>query len=342
MTEKTQETALVQAAQTALSVPDYGIDVQRVLVMRKAVEEVIAKVLHEGEHYGVIPGTDTRKDGKGNPLPPKKALLQPGAEVLCMVFRMRPEPIEVAVIERDDFIFIKIRCKLYNSVTGELLGEAIGSANTREDKYVKQTAARLCPKCEKPTIFKSKRPPYGWFCWAEKGGCGAQFTEEDKQIIDQTGSLNSNKVWGLHHTILSMAQKRAYVKAVRNATGTSDIFTDEEAAAAEDDDAPTGHGTSQAPRTSAPKPAATAPKAGVTDVQKLTAVLDALQIGTGVDPALPPDQQKAQTKRARLAWINGHLQEANEEPVASSLELTPPQVGWLLSKANAGTNPSGW
>ena len=184
MTEKTNETAMVRAAPAALVKPDYGIDVGRVVVMRAAVEEVISKVLREGEHFGVIPGTT--QAGKK----PKKALLQPGAEVLCQVFRLRPEYVVETRDERPDFILREVRCKLYNSVTGELVGEASGSANSREQKYLVQTAARICPACGKATIIKGK-DDYGggWLCFAKKGGCGAKYGDEDKKIFDQTGTV---------------------------------------------------------------------------------------------------------------------------------------------------------
>ena len=213
MTDKTTETAMTQPASTTLVKQDYGIDVGRVVAMRSAVEEVIAKVLREGEHFGALPGVQG-KDGKK----PKKMLFQPGAEVLCQVFRLRPQYEEIAVVERDDFISLKLKCKLFNSVTGEQVGEAIGSANSREDKYASQVAAKLCPTCSAPTIFKSKDG--GWFCWAKKGGCGATFAEEDKKLLDQTGTVSIVRLYGLYHTLESIAQKRCFVKATRTATAT--------------------------------------------------------------------------------------------------------------------------
>jgi hypothetical protein len=331
MTDKRNETAMTPAASSAMVRQDYGIDVGRVIAMRAAVEEVVREVLHEGEHYGVIPGTT--KEGKK----PKKSLLQPGAEVLCQVFRLRPQFEVVNRDERDDFLFREVTCRLYNSVTGELVGEASGSANTREDKYTAQTATKLCPLCGKPTIFRSKKENGGWYCWDKKGGCGANFAEEDKKLVDQTGAVSGDKVWNLHHTIVSMAQKRAYVKAVRNATATSDIFTDEDAPPDDEHGQPGATHT----RTSGAKPA-TAPKAGAVDAQKLTAALVKMEIGMASDPSLPVEEQKENAKKARLAWANGHLMDSNQEPVNGFLELTPEQIKSLLAKAEAGQCPQGW
>jgi hypothetical protein len=340
MTQPTQENESAQPQATALAKRDYGIDVGRVVAMRAAVEEVVKQVLHEGEHYGVIPGTT--KEGKK----PRKSLLQPGAEVLCQVFRLRPEYVVETRDERPDFILREIRCKLYNSVTGELVGEALGSANSREEKYLAQTASRLCPSCGKATIFRSKKREGdvgdpGWFCWANKGGCGMQFSADDKKLLDQVGAVSADKVLNLHHTIISIAQKRAYVKAVRNATATSDIFTDEPDSDYDitGDDAATI--AAKIARTSGIKPA-TVPKAGATEVQKLADALAKHKIGMAVDPSLPRDQQQEQIRKVRVAWANGHLTYAAEEPVKSLLELTPAQIAWLLPKAEKGECPSGW
>jgi hypothetical protein len=332
MPEKNESKALTQAEPSALLKPEYGIDVGRVVAMRAAVEQVIKEVLRENEHFGIIPGTEKAAERTGKK--PKKALLQPGAEVLCQVFRLRPQFEELALIEREDFISIKIKCKLYNSVTGELVGEAIGSANSREEKYVSQTTARVCPQCGKPAIIKG-REEYGggWLCYANKGGCGAKFADDDKRMIqDQGGVTNSTKVWGLYHTLESIAQKRAYVKATRNATATSDIFTDEDVQPEDDD-----HGHAGAGGT---RPSAGGPKAGVSDVTKLNAALNTLGIGSGVNPSLPKAEQNEQVKKVKLDWVNGMLEGGAK--VAGMLELTPAQVSDLIAKAERGEVPQGW
>jgi hypothetical protein len=337
MAEKTNETALAQTATAALVKQDYGIDVARVVAMRAAVIEVVEKVLHQGEHYGALPGT-TGKDGK----PPKKMLFQPGAEVLCQVFRLRPQFEVVTREERDDFLFREVTCKLYNSVTGELVGEASGSANSREEKYTAQTAAKMCPICGKPTIFKSKKRPGdtsttepGWFCWAKKGGCGAEFAAEDKKLLDQSGSTSSDKVWNLHHTIISMAQKRAYVKSVRNATATSDIFTDEDTPP--DDDQP---GATHA-RASGTKPTA-APRAGVTQVRDLNDALMKREIGTIIEPGKTPEESKEIGRKDRMAWVNGMLIDNELPEVTGMAELAPEVIDRLIKAAKDGKVPQGW
>ena len=338
MTDKTQTTDLAPTppAAGALTKPDYGIDVSRVIAMRAAVEEVVAKVLREGEHFGALPGL-TVQEGKK----PKKMLFQPGAEVLCQVFRLRPEFQELSVIERDDFISLKLKCTLFNSVTGEKVGEAIGSANSREDKYASQVAAKLCPLCGAPTIFKSKNPPPkdGWFCWAKKGGCGAEFASEDKKLLDQTGTVSIVRLYGLYHTLESIAQKRCYVKAVRNATATSDIFTDEDVPPDDGDDEHGQHGAPGTRPRGEQRPSA-GPKATAVQVRDLNMALNELEIGLSQAAELKGRDREEALRIARLAWVNGMLASIGVgKPIASLMELTPTQADELIAKAKAGEMP---
>lgn len=310
--------------QTALT-HNYGIDVGRVVAMRAAVQEVMVKVLREGEHYGEIPGTT--QEGKK----PKKVLLQPGAEVLCQVFRLRPEYEEMSVVEKDDFIFIKLRCRLYSN-SGELIGESIASANTREEKYATQTSSRLCPECGKATIFRSKKkanePDKGWFCWAAKGGCGAQFAVDEKRLVDQVGAPNMQKVWSLYHIIESIAQKRGYVKATRTATACSDIFTDEQDEPGDDD--PQG----QQPTQAASRPTA-GQKVTAVQIQNLNAELDKRGIGYDEAQDLVGRERDDSLRASRLRWCNGFLQ----KPVNSLMELSGEQASKLIDAAKNGKEP---
>jgi hypothetical protein len=334
-TEK-HDTQLVPTEAQAITRPDYGLDVGRAVAMRAAVVEVMQKVMREGIDFGEIPGT-TREGKK-----PKMALLQPGAEVLCQVFRLRPEFHEVALIERDDFLFVKIRCRLLHSITGELVGEAIASANSREEKYASQVAAKLCPVCGKPSIFKSKQDRGGWFCWAKKGGCGATFEDEDKKLLDQTGTVSVDRVWGLYHTLESIAQKRAYVKVTRNATACSDIFTDEPDDLSGEEQGPAsrnaGHAaaatTSQAPKADPVKYA---------DAIVLRDLSWAIRDSKMCEVTVADPTKKDEAYRARrLDWINKTLSAIGQKPVDDATKITEAQAKILTELAKKGEKPEGW
>ena len=340
MTEKS-ETQMAVAAPQEIARPDYGLDVGRAVAMRSAVVEVMQKVMREGTDFGEIPGT-TREGKK-----PKMALLQPGAEVLCQVFRLRPEFEEVALIERDDFLFVKIRCRLVHSITGEMVGEAIASANSREEKYASQVAAKLCPVCGKPSIFKSKQDRGGWFCWAKKGGCGATFDEEDKKLLDQTGTVSVDRVWGLYHTLESIAQKRAYVKVTRNATACSDIFTDEPDDLAGEEQGPSGsksagHAATTATSTSSSQ----APKSEPVKYADAIVLRDlswAIRDSKMCEVMEPYTGTRDEAYRARrLDWINKTLSSIGQKPVEDPTKITEAQAKILTELAKKGEKPEGW
>lgn len=177
-------------------------------------------VMIKGVHYGVIPGT-SKGDGEDD----KPTLYQPGADKLCLMFRLRVDYEFVEKIEQDDWIAVTVRARLYHINTGLEWGSGVGSANSREKKYLATTTAKTCPRCKKPTIIRSKFEDAGWYCFPAKGGCKAKFAVDDKEIADQKGDAIKEGVWDLHNTLLKMAQKRAKVAAVLTATAASDVFT---------------------------------------------------------------------------------------------------------------------
>jgi hypothetical protein len=85
---------------------------------------------------------------------------------------------------------------------------------------------RVCPQCKQPTIFQSKNPGEGFFCWSKKGGCGAKFFAEDSAITDQTvGKIANPDIADQVNTIQKMAQKRALIAATLLAVNASEFFS---------------------------------------------------------------------------------------------------------------------
>ena len=64
------------------------LDLMGIETIRKqtlAVAELMKELLHKGEHYGVIPGTEKKdKDGKDISKP---SLFKPGAEKISIMFK---------------------------------------------------------------------------------------------------------------------------------------------------------------------------------------------------------------------------------------------------------------
>jgi hypothetical protein len=172
-------------------------------------------VMKNGEHYGVIPGTN------------KPTLLKPGAEKLGVTFRLVLS-YEMHVIEmQNGHREYRLKCILTHAPTGQFFGEGVGSCSTMETKYRYRKAEQVCPECGKETIIKGKKEyGGGWLCFAKKGGCGAKFTDGDERIENQNmGRVEYPDPADYYNTVLKMAKKRAQVDAILTATAASDIFT---------------------------------------------------------------------------------------------------------------------
>jgi predicted RNA-binding Zn-ribbon protein involved in translation (DUF1610 family) len=185
--------------------------------------QVAQTLMVEGTDYGAIPGTGS-----------KPTLLKPGAERLCTVFGMSPEVYEEKTIEDWDgsgeghgepLFYYRYKCRLTKN--GVLLGEGIGSCNSRESKYRYRAAERKCPKCGSAAIIRGKEEyGGGWVCFARKGGCGAKFKMGDSAIEGQSaGRVINPDVADVVNTIQKMAHKRALVAAVLIATNASEFYT---------------------------------------------------------------------------------------------------------------------
>ncbi len=178
------------------------------------IQHVMKEVMIKETHYGTIPGT------------PKPSLFKPGAEKLCLTFRLDPQ-YESSERFVGDHLFVKSRCTLYHQTSGRRLGSGEGSCSTKESKYAYRKGQRLCPKCGKETIIKGKAEyGGGWLCFAKKGGCNAKWPDGAKEIEDQNTDRTPNEdLADQYNTVLKMANKRSLVAAVLNVTGASDIFT---------------------------------------------------------------------------------------------------------------------
>ena len=216
------EVADLGAEETALAVPEHGplqqalapMSSDDVLRQVRLIQEVMGKAMKEGEHYGVIPGTD------------KPSLLKSGAEKLSLTFRLRPrfglERLDLAGEHRE----YVVTCDLFNT-TGGHEGQGIGSCSTMESKYRWRQAKRQCPNCGAEAIIRGKAEyGGGWLCWKKQNGCGAKFAATAPEIVAQVADRIENPdLADTFNTVLKMAKKRALVDATLTATAASDLFT---------------------------------------------------------------------------------------------------------------------
>lgn len=180
----------------------------------KTIVEYVSKLMKEGSDFGKIPGTD------------RSTLLKPGAEKLCTLFGLskRFEIVKDAEDWESGFFYYLYRCALYRGET--LIAQGDGSCSSRESKYRWRNAQRVCPNCKQPTIFQSKNPGEGFFCWSKKGGCGAKFFADDSGITEQAvGKVANPDIADQVNTIQKMAQKRALIAATLLAVNASEFFT---------------------------------------------------------------------------------------------------------------------
>lgn len=190
-----------------------------------------------GIDWDTIPGT------------PKPSLLQPGAERLAQFHRLIPEHRQNLTITpgREGWpeeVAVHTQTLLHHgSLEGPVVGSAVASCSSYEDRYLYKSTERTCPKCSKPALMKGKAeyaprthgrngdilPGYeqgGWVCWKKKDGCGETFPDADQRITTQAvGKAFVDNPRGLINTITQISAKRGFVGAIRHTLGITDLFT---------------------------------------------------------------------------------------------------------------------
>lgn len=164
----------------------------------EAQRQLMREVMEPGTDFGAIPGTtDTR------------TLFKPGAEKLLILHGYAHEMHKVEEVLNWDapFFHYRYRCDIYDRRTGTLVGQAYGSCNSRESKYAYRWVAksRVPPDLDLRLLPQRKQRGTGW----------VQYRIPNADICD------------LVNTIDKMAQKRAFVGAVRVCTGASGLFAEE-------------------------------------------------------------------------------------------------------------------
>lgn len=154
------------------------------------VQEVMRGIMKLNTHYGTIPGT------------PKPTLYKPGAEVLCVTFRIAQE---YQIIDLSDELTARFRvtCVGRHQVSGIVLGEGVGECSSGEEKYKWRGA--VCTAEFEQTPEKMRRLKF--------------YKNGDKKTQVRTEAAD------LSNTVLKMACKRAMIAMTLNVTAASDIFT---------------------------------------------------------------------------------------------------------------------
>lgn len=152
------------------------------------VQDVMRAVMKPELHYGKIPGTD------------KPTLFQPGADVLCMTFRIAPE-FSIEDLSTADAVRYRVTCRGVHQLSGVVLGSCVGEASSGEEKYKWRRAVHDKEFDATPPAMRRIKYGKSW---------------ETKQIRTEPADVAN--------TVLKMAEKRAKIGMVLNVTAASDMF----------------------------------------------------------------------------------------------------------------------
>jgi len=200
----------LQVAEKQTSIMERGtMSAASVLAHVAKVQGLMKDLLHEGEHYGKIPGTD------------KPTLLKAGAEKLSFTFRLLPKFRTTVRELQNGHREVEMVCELWHE-SGVFAGEGVGSCSTMESKYRYRNIADFEDTGEPiPADSKEHKAEYrkqgfgmkkiaGQWAWVKYQDAARQ---ENPDIAD------------VYNTVLKMAKKRALVDATITACAASDIFT---------------------------------------------------------------------------------------------------------------------
>lgn len=204
-----QVTLAVDPAATALTV-------QQVLGQVALIQQIMSATMKDGEHYGRIPGCGD-----------KPTLLKPGAEKLCLTFRLAPTyEVDERTVDRNHREY-RVQCALTSVLTGAFLGQGVGICSTMEAKYRFRAGATEATDKSVPRTYWDLRQEDPAKAQELLGGKGFSPKKVDGawMIAKASEKVENDNPADSYNTVLKMAKKRALVDAVLTATAASDIFT---------------------------------------------------------------------------------------------------------------------
>ncbi len=194
-----------------------AMTVQQVLGQVALIQQIMSTAMKEGEHFGRIPGCGD-----------KPTLLKPGAEKLCLTFRLAPTyDVDERNTDRGHREY-RVQCTLSSILTGSFLGQGVGTCSTMENKYrFRQGAAEPTDKPVPRTYWdiRGEDPAKAQELIGGKGFSVKKVDGKGWMIAKGGEKVENDNPADCYNTVLKMAKKRALVDAVLTATAASDIFT---------------------------------------------------------------------------------------------------------------------
>ena len=206
-----------RAVSLAAADPATPLTVEQVLTHVVLIQKIMSAAMKEGEHYGRIPGCGD-----------KPTLLKPGAEKLCLTFRLAPAyDVEERQLERGHREY-RVTTTLTSITTQVLIGQGVGSCSTLENKYRFRAGAAEVTDRAVPRAYWEIRQDDPAKAQELIGGKGFSVKKVEDQgwMIARGGEkVETDNPADHYNTVLKMAKKRALVDAVLTTTAASDIFT---------------------------------------------------------------------------------------------------------------------
>ena len=215
MSEQQEETQLATMAPAPLA-PIQELTVNDVIAQVAKIQQVMASVMKEGEHYGKIPGCGD-----------KPTLLQPGAQKLMLTFRLLPKR-QVDIIELGNgHREVRVITQLF-SPDGTYRGEGAGCCTTLEARYRYRVGPKEFTGQPIPKEYWNTRKTDPAKAQAMLGGPGYVVGKNEAgawEICIQGEKVEHDNPADYWNTVEKMACKRADVHASISTLAASDIFT---------------------------------------------------------------------------------------------------------------------
>ncbi len=160
----------------------------------EAVQALMKQVMVQGKHYAVIPGTK------------KPSLLQPGAELLFMLFKCSPTFTAIREIDGNGVVRYSATCLAVSRETKEIVGSKVAVCSTAEEKY--RWRAAVCAEEFEDTPPERRRVVY-----KQQYDNGQKSVGKLKQVEMEAADKEN--------TVLAMSQKKGISR-----TGEDDYWVE--------------------------------------------------------------------------------------------------------------------
>lgn len=190
---------------------------QQVIGQVALIQQIMEAAMKDGHHFGKIPGCGD-----------KPALLKPGAEKLCLTFRLAASyEVKEDKSERGHREY-QVTCTLTSILHGNVVGAGLGSCSTLESKYrYRGNEVEVTDRAVPRAFWDAKNAGETKRMQELLGGPEFSPKKIDGQwmiVKKKAEKMENPDLADQYNTVLKMAKKRALVDAVLTATAASDIF----------------------------------------------------------------------------------------------------------------------